>query len=75
MDKSISKTMSYWVYQKECALLKDCIQTKHSYLFILMFQEIFVHLTCATDTGNIRYVFNSVTDMLIKNFLKDCGIY
>ena len=38
-------------------------------------QEIFVHLTCATDTGNIRYVFNAVTDMLIKNFLKDCGIY
>jgi len=37
--------------------------------------EIFVHLTCATDTGNIRYVFNAVTDMLIKNFLKDCGIY
>lgn len=37
--------------------------------------EIFVHLTCATDTANIRYVFNSVTDMLIKNFLKDCGIY
>ena len=42
---------------------------------VLCFQEIFVHLTCATDTGNIRYVFNSVTDMLIKNFLKDCGIY
>ena len=41
----------------------------------LSFQEIFVHLTCATDTGNVRYVFNSVTDMLIKNFLKDCGIY
>ena len=45
------------------------------HITILPFQEIFVHLTCATDTGNIRYVFNAVTDMLIKNFLKDCGIY
>jgi len=39
------------------------------------FQEIYVHLTCATDTNNIRFVSNAVTDMLIKNFLKDCGIY
>ena len=38
-------------------------------------QEMSIHLTCATDTSNIRELSNAVTDMLIKNFLKDCGIY
>ncbi|TRY67423.1 hypothetical protein TCAL_11116 [Tigriopus californicus] len=33
------------------------------------------HLVCATDTDNMKLVINAVTDMLIKNFLKDCGIY
>jgi len=37
--------------------------------------EMYVHLTCATDTSSIREVSNAITDMLIKNFLKDCGIY
>ncbi|XP_023342610.1 guanine nucleotide-binding protein G(o) subunit alpha [Eurytemora carolleeae] len=38
-------------------------------------QEIFIHLLCATDMTTVRSVCNSITDMLIKNFLKDCGIY
>jgi hypothetical protein len=40
-----------------------------------LLQEMYVHLTCATDTSSIRSTSNLVTDMLIKNFLKDCGIY
>jgi hypothetical protein len=34
-----------------------------------------VHLLSAIETNNVKQVSNSVTDMLIKNFLKDCGIY
>jgi hypothetical protein len=34
-----------------------------------------VHLLSAIDTNTVRLVSNSLTDMLIKNFLKDCGIY
>lgn len=36
-------------------------------------KEIYTHLTCATDTGNIQFVFDAVTDVIIKNNLKDCG--
>ena len=37
--------------------------------------QAYCHLTCITDTNNMRFVINAVTDLLIKNFLKDCGIY
>ena len=37
--------------------------------------QAYCHLTCVTDTNNMRFVINAVTDLLIKNFLKDCGIY
>ncbi|XP_058972851.1 guanine nucleotide-binding protein G(o) subunit alpha-like [Pocillopora verrucosa] len=38
-------------------------------------KEIYVHLTCATDTDNITFVFNAVTDTIIANNLKGCGLY
>jgi len=38
-------------------------------------KEIYTHFTCATDTGNIRFVFGAVTDVIIKNNLKDCGLF
>lgn len=38
-------------------------------------KEIYVHLTCATDTENINFVFNAVTDTIIANNLKGCGLY
>ena len=37
--------------------------------------EIYIHLTCATDTKNIQYVFDVVTDVIIRKNLKDCGLY
>ena len=37
--------------------------------------KIYPHLTCTTDTNNMRFAINAVTDLLIKNYLKDCGIY
>jgi guanine nucleotide-binding protein G(i) subunit alpha len=38
-------------------------------------KEIYTHFTCATDTNNIIFVFDAVTDVIIKNNLKDCGLF
>ncbi|EDS28560.1 GTP-binding protein (I) alpha subunit [Culex quinquefasciatus] len=38
-------------------------------------KEIYTHLTCATDTTNIQFVFDAVSDVIIKNNLKDCGLF
>ncbi|XP_068205889.1 guanine nucleotide-binding protein G(i) subunit alpha [Palaemon carinicauda] len=38
-------------------------------------KEIYTHYTCATDTNNIKFVFDAVTDVIIKNNLKDCGLF
>lgn len=38
-------------------------------------KEIYCHLTCATDTTNIQFVFDAVTDVIIANNLRICGLY
>ncbi|XP_058855568.1 guanine nucleotide-binding protein G(i) subunit alpha-2 isoform X2 [Acipenser ruthenus] len=38
-------------------------------------KEIYTHFTCATDTKNVQFVFDAVTDVIIKNNLKDCGLF
>ena len=38
-------------------------------------KEVYTHFTCATDTNNIQFVFDAVTDVIIKNNLKDCGLF
>jgi guanine nucleotide-binding protein G(i) subunit alpha len=38
-------------------------------------KQIYFHFTCATDTENIQFVFSGVTDVIIKNNLKDCGLF
>lgn len=38
-------------------------------------KEIYTHLTCATDTSNVQFVFGSVTDVIIKNNLRNCGLF
>lgn len=38
-------------------------------------KEIYSHFTCATDTTNIQFVFDAVTDVIIKNNLRDCGLF
>lgn len=38
-------------------------------------KEIYSHMTCATDTENVKFVFNAVTDIIIKENLKDCGLF
>ena len=38
-------------------------------------KEIYTHFTCATDTGNIRFVFDAVTDVIIKKHLREVGLF
>ena len=38
-------------------------------------KEIYTHFTCATDTKNVQFVFDAVTDVIIKNNLKEVGLY
>jgi hypothetical protein len=38
-------------------------------------KEIYTHVTCATDTNNIEFVFDAVTDVIIAKNLRGCGLY
>ncbi len=38
-------------------------------------KEVYTHTTCATDTNNIQFVFDAVTDVVIANNLRFCGLY
>lgn len=38
-------------------------------------KEIYPHFTCATDTTNIRFVFEAVTDTVIRKQLRDVGMF
>lgn len=38
------------------------------------YKAIYFHFTCATDTENVKFVFDSVTDVIIKSNLADCGL-
>eukprot|EP00127_Corallochytrium_limacisporum_P003267 Clim_evm116s147 gene=Clim_evmTU116s147 len=37
-------------------------------------KAIYSQFTCATDTNNIKFVFAAVTDIIIQNNLRDCGL-
>eukprot|EP00047_Mylnosiga_fluctuans_P002040 m.222911 g.222911 ORF g.222911 m.222911 type:complete len:360 (+) comp10848_c0_seq1:35-1114(+) len=37
-------------------------------------KPIYEHFTCATDTSNIRHVFDAVSDIIIETQLKDAGL-
>jgi hypothetical protein len=37
-------------------------------------KQIYHHLTCATDTQNIRFIFKSVTDIIIQQSLNEAGL-
>jgi guanine nucleotide-binding protein G(i) subunit alpha len=36
-------------------------------------KQIYLHITCATDTENIRFVFNAVRDILLQKAMNDTG--
>ena len=37
-------------------------------------KEIYTHYTCATDTTNIKFVFESITDSIITKHLQEMGM-
>jgi len=37
-------------------------------------KRVYVHITCATDTANISFTFNVVSDIIVKERLKECGL-
>ena len=37
-------------------------------------KQIYTHFTCATDTGQIRFVMAAVNDIVIQTNLRDCGL-
>lgn len=37
-------------------------------------KEIYTHFTCATDTKNVQFVFDAVTDVIIKTNLMEIGL-
>lgn len=44
---------------------KNCSSTK----------DIYCHQTCATDTTNIQFVFDAVTEVIVTRNLRGCGLY
>lgn len=36
-------------------------------------KNIYVHVTCATDSKNVRFVFDSCKDILLRNSIKETG--
>ena len=38
-------------------------------------KPIYTHFTCATRTSNITFVFEAVTDVLVKENLRLVGLY
>lgn len=37
-------------------------------------KQVYVHLTCATDTTQIKFVLSAVNDIVIQQNLRDCGL-
>jgi len=37
-------------------------------------KQIYVHLTCATDTGQIQMVFNNIKDIILQRGMRDNGL-
>ena len=37
-------------------------------------KDIYTQFTVATDTNNVQFVLDAVTDVIIKNNFRDCGL-
>lgn len=37
-------------------------------------KQVYPHLTCATDTQQVKFVMAAVNDIIIQNNLRDCGL-
>lgn len=57
-------------YDSGCEYFREKFESKNRQ----QTKEIYTHVTCATDPGNIAHVFESVKDILIKQSLRDGGL-
>jgi len=51
------------------------IQTQFESMNKSRAKEVYSHMTCATDTDNVQFVFDSVADVIIASNLKGLGLY
>jgi len=57
-------------YDRAC----DFFQKKFISLNQSDIKQVYPHLTCATDTQQIKFVMAAVNDIIIQNNLRDCGL-
>lgn len=58
----------------DAAAAKKFILSKFKRLNKNPSKPIYEHFTCATDTGNIRHVFDAVSDIIVMKHLRDAGL-
>jgi len=58
-------------YDKASAYMKRQFLKRNEYPDT---KRVYVHITCATDTANISFTFNVVSDIIVKERLKECGL-
>jgi guanine nucleotide-binding protein G(i) subunit alpha len=56
-------------YEQACQYIEELFTTKS-----LAENEVYTHITCATDTANVSRVFNAVSDIVIKEGLRHAGL-
>jgi GTPase SAR1 family protein len=57
-------------YEAGTELIETTFQSKNRNVE----KQIYSHVTCATDTGNVSAVFNAVTDIIIRRSLADANL-
>jgi len=58
-------------YDKAAAYLKQQFLKRNEYPDT---KRVYVHITCATNTDNISFTFNVVSDIIVKERLKESGL-
>jgi guanine nucleotide-binding protein G(o) subunit alpha len=59
-------------YGKAAAYIQDQFESKKKESTS---NEIYCHMTCATDTRNVQFVFDAVSDVILAKLLRGCGLY
>jgi len=57
-------------YEEGVTYIQDCYCDKNQN----MEKDIYCHITCATDVGNVEAVFDAVKDIIIRASLQDAGL-
>lgn len=57
-------------YDAGCLFLREQFESKNRNPH----KNVYTHVTCATDTGNISAVFDAVKDIIIRKSLTDAGL-